>query len=57
MRTLHFESSQTQKEKRPAFRPDASRKFVRTIAYAVRTVDGSTFTPGPIVEVTAMRWM
>lgn len=57
MRTLHFESSQTQKEKRPAFRPGAYRKFVRTIAYAVRTVDGSTFTPGPIVEVTAMRWM
>jgi hypothetical protein len=25
--------------------------------YAVRTEAGSTFTPGPMVEETAMRWM
>ncbi len=30
---------------------------LRNASYAVSTVEGSTFTPGPIVEVTAMRWM
>ena len=30
---------------------------VERIDQAVSTVEGSTLTPGPIVEVTAMRWM
>ena len=29
----------------------------RLIAQALRTEAGSTFTPGPMVEETAMRWM
>jgi hypothetical protein len=32
-------------------------KVPADLPYAVSTVEGSTFTPGPIVEVTAMRWM
>ena len=39
--------------KRPFLRTDASLG----LAQAVSTLAGSTFTPGPIVEVTAMRWM
>ncbi len=37
--------------------PGASVIASRFEAQAPRTEPGSTFTPGPIVEVTAMRWM
>ncbi|GEP07345.1 hypothetical protein MOX02_53830 [Methylobacterium oxalidis] len=39
----------------PAGRSQRSRGLIPP--QAVSTVEGSTFTPGPIVEVTAMRWM
>jgi hypothetical protein len=36
--------------------PGAEAPLARVL-YAVRTEAGSTFTPGPMVEETAMRWM
>ena len=56
-RTGSPEKIKRPKEKRPTFRPGALPNVPADATYAVRTVDGSTFTPGPIVEVTAMRWM
>jgi hypothetical protein len=43
-------------------KPRGSRPGVHSVQpcgrdQAPSTLDGSTFTPGPIVEVTAMRWM
>lgn len=45
------------KRERPAWWGRALPSSFLWIDQAVSTLAGSTFTPGPIVEVTATRWM
>jgi hypothetical protein len=44
-------------EKGPAADCRAPIVEAETLLYAPRTEDGSTFTPGPMVEEIATRWM
>jgi hypothetical protein len=58
---LHFGpaepvSAGRSQKKKPGDRRRAS-SLRRKPDQALRIEDGSTFTPGPIVEETAMRWM